>query len=59
MHMTSRRVSEGSDYGSAIMSALQLDPLTPTTYTAENLPAHMRDILNQGKALLQDENGNY
>ena len=59
MHMTSRRVSEGSDYGSAIMSALQLDPLTPTTYTAENLPAHMRDILNQGKSLLQDENGNY
>ena len=55
----SRRVSEGSDYGSAIMSALQLDPLTPTTYTDENLPGFMRDILAQGKALLTDENGNY
>ena len=58
-HYKSRRVSEGSDYGSAIMSALQLDPLTPTVYTEENLPQHMRDILDQGHALLQDENGNY
>ncbi len=54
-----RSVSEGSDYGSAIMGALMLDPLTPTTYTEENLPDFMRDILNQGKTLLKDENGNY
>ena len=53
-----RSVSEGSDYGSAIMGALMLDPLTPTTYTEENLPDFMRDILNQGKTLLKDENGN-
>jgi len=55
----SRSVSEGSDYGSAVLSALQLDPLTPTTYTDETLPAFMRDYLDSGKALLTDENGNY
>jgi len=56
---TRRSVSEGSDYGSAVMSALQLDPLTPTTYTAENLPRFMQAYLDAGKTLLQDENGNY
>ena len=54
-----RSVSEGSDYGSAIAAALQLDPLTPPTYTAENLPAFMRAYLDAGHTLLQDENGNY
>lgn len=55
----SRSVSEGSDYGSAVLSALELDPLTPTTYTEENLPSFMRDNLNLGRSLLKDENGNY
>lgn len=54
-----RSVSEGSDYGSAIAAALQLDPLTPTTYTEENLPAFMRAYLDKGYTLLQDEEGNY
>ena len=54
-----RSVSEGSDYGSAIAAALQLDPLTPTVYTEENLPAFMREYQKQGHTLLQDENGNY
>jgi TonB-linked SusC/RagA family outer membrane protein len=54
-----RSVSEGSDYGSAVLSALQLDPLTPTSYAPENLPAFMQAYLDAGKTLLQDENGNY
>lgn len=54
-----RSVSEGSDYGSAIAAALQLDPLTPTTYTEENLPAFMRAYQTAGHTLLTDENGNY
>lgn len=54
-----RSVSEGSDYGSAVLSALQLDPLTPTSYTAANLPAFMQAYLDAGRTLLQDENGNY
>lgn len=55
----SRSVSEGSDYGSAVVSALQLDPLTPTVYSYGQLPSFMLDLLAQGRSLLQDENGDY
>lgn len=58
-YFTRQAVSEGSEYGSLLMSVLQLDPLTPSTYTADNLPEHMQLILDQGFTLLQDENGNY
>ena len=54
-----RTISEGSDYGSAIMSALQLDPLTPTTYSKDNVPAFMQKYIDAGKTLLTDENGDY
>ena len=54
-----RSVSEGSDYGSAVLAALQLDPMTPVYYTPDNLPTFMRDYLDTGKPLLTDENGNY
>ena len=54
-----RSVSEGSDYGSAVLAALQLDPMTPAYYTPDNLPVFMQDYLADGKVLLQDENGNY
>ena len=33
-----RSVSTNSEYGSLLTSILMLDPLTPDTYTAENLP---------------------
>ena len=48
-----RSVSSNNEYGSLLTSILMLDPLTPDTYTAENLPYQMV------KQLLQDENGNY
>ncbi|MDH6343061.1 TonB-linked SusC/RagA family outer membrane protein [Parabacteroides sp. PFB2-12] len=54
-----RSVSMNSEYGSLLTSILQLDPLTPDTYTRENLPAHMLNALNSGKYLLTDENDNY
>ncbi|MBR0500588.1 MAG: TonB-dependent receptor [Bacteroidales bacterium] len=54
-----RSVSEGSDYGSAVLAALQLDPLTPPTYAPDQLPDFMQDYLNSGRTLLKDENGNY
>lgn len=54
-----RSVSEGSDYGSAVLAALQLDPLTAPTYTRDNLPAHMRALQESGRTLMQDENGDY
>ena len=54
-----RTVSEGSDYGSAVLSALQLDPLTAPAYSADNLPDHMQSLLDAGRTLMQDENGDY
>ena len=54
-----RSVSEGSDYGSAVLAALQLDPLTPPTYAPDQLPDFMQDYLDSGRTLLKDENGNY
>lgn len=54
-----RSVSTNNEYGSLLTSILQLDPLTPDTYTYENLPTHMLTALNSGKHLLQDDNGNY
>lgn len=54
-----RAISEGNDYGSAILATLVLDPLTPVTYTEETLPQFMRDNLNMGRNLLKDKNGNY
>ncbi len=54
-----KAVTEGSEYGSLLMSVLQLDPLTPSTYAPDELPEHMQLILDNGYTLLQDENGDY
>ena len=54
-----RSVSSNSEYGSLLTAILMLDPLTPDTYTADNLPYQMANVLAQGKTLLTDENGNY
>jgi TonB-linked SusC/RagA family outer membrane protein len=58
-YYTRRAVAEGSEYGSLLMSVLQLDPLTPSIYAPDKLPVNMQNILNKGYKLLQDENGNY
>ncbi len=54
-----RSVSSNNEYGSLLAATLMLDPITPSTYTYENLPMHMLTALNNGKHLLQDGNGNY
>ena len=54
-----RAVSSNSEYGSLLTSILMLDPLTPNTYTADNLPYHMQNALSNGKHLLTDKDGNY
>ena len=54
-----RSVSSNSEYGSLLTSILMLDPLTPDTYTADNLPYQMQNALANGKQLLQNENGDY
>lgn len=58
-HYRVRSVSSGSDYGSAIMGAIDLDPMTPVTYRPGELPAFMQNYLDSGYNLLKDENGNY
>lgn len=52
-------VSEGSATESIMLSALQLDPLTPIVYTPDKLPDTMVNYQNQGHTLIQDGNGNY
>mgnify|MGYP001754625234 FL=1 len=52
-------VSEGSATGSIMLSALQLDPLTPIVYAPDKLPDTMVNYQNQGHTLIQDGNGNY
>lgn len=59
-----RSVSEGSEYGSLILSTLQLDPMTPVTYTEDNMPDNMTRALANYRStgvgeLLSDGNGNY
>ena len=63
-HMKISSVSEGSEYGSTMLGALQLDPLTKPYYTLENMPDNMRNAYNNWKAgnggeLLSDGNGNF
>ena len=57
-YYSARSVSEGSDYGSAVLAALQLDPMTPVLYDSNNLPSFVQDYLDAGKVLLTDANGN-
>ena len=54
-----RAVSSNSEYGSLLTSILMLDPLTPSTYTYDELPYQMLNAMNNGKQFLQDANGNY
>lgn len=54
-----RNVSTNNEYGSLLTSILMLDPLTPDTYTYEDLPSNMLNALNSGKHLLQNGNGDY
>ena len=63
-HMKIQSVSEGSEYGSTMLSALQLDPMTKATYTLDDMPDNMRSAYNAwqstGKGeLMSDGNGNY
>lgn len=52
------RVREGGMY-SMLASVIQMDPLTPVTYSKDNLPAHIQALVNQGHIFLTDENGDY
>lgn len=54
-----RNVSSNNEYGSMLASILQYDPLTPFSYSYDNLPSNMLKAMSEGKHLLQDGDGNY
>lgn len=55
----SSSVSEGSEYGSYLLTLLTLDPLTRPMYPENNLPAHMQQIYDTATApMLGDGKGN-
>ena len=53
-------VSEGSEYGSYLLSLLSIDPLTKPMYSVDNLPANMAQIYNDPSLppMLGDGKGN-
>ncbi|MDR0973078.1 MAG: TonB-dependent receptor [Prevotellaceae bacterium] len=60
-YYSARSVAEGSEYASLLLSTLQQDPLTKVTYTLDDMPDYMRDIMNNSSfgELLSDGKGNY
>ena len=55
----SSSVSEGSEYGSYLLSVLTLDPLTKPLYSIDNLPEHMQSLYYGDHApMLGDGKGN-
>jgi TonB-linked SusC/RagA family outer membrane protein len=57
-YSSSSSVRAGGMY-SLPASVIQMDPLTPVVYPANNLPAHMQAILDGGHIFIKDENGDY
>lgn len=45
--------------GEALLDAFLMDPLTPVTYSLDNLPSNMKSLLDAGWNILRDDNGNY
>lgn len=56
-HYKVQSVAEGSEYGSLLLSVLQLDPLTKPLYPIDNLPQHMANVYAQHPNMLGDGNG--
>lgn len=56
-HSNQKNVGQDDEYRSLVNSALLIDPLTPVIYSGT--PAHVQSLLNQGRVIIKDENGNY
>lgn len=57
-HYKTQSVAEGNEYGSMMLSVLQLDPLTKPLYPIDDLPLNMATIYKDHKNMLGDGNGN-
>jgi TonB-dependent starch-binding outer membrane protein SusC len=56
-HHRRRAISDNSEFGSILASALVMDPTTPTIY-GSTLPMHVQNAIAQNKPLRVDANGN-
>ena len=52
-------LAENDPYVSVLRAALALDPLTKNTYPENNLPKNMQELLDNGRKLVSDGEGNY
>jgi TonB-dependent starch-binding outer membrane protein SusC len=57
-HMQRNSITEDSEFGGIISSALMLDPLTPVIYDGA-LPEFAQNVLNGGNTLVQNSDGFY
>lgn len=57
-HINKNSITEDSEYGGIVSSALMMDPLTPVTYSGA-LPSFAQDALNAGNTLLRNSDGLY
>lgn len=57
-HTLRKAITEDSEFGGIISSAMMMDPLTPVTYDGA-LPQFAQDVLNDGFNLVQNEDGLY
>jgi len=57
-HTKKNAITEDSEFGGIVSSALMMDPLTPVTYSGA-LPEFAQTALNDGYTLLQNADGAY
>ncbi|BAX81046.1 SusC/RagA family TonB-linked outer membrane protein [Labilibaculum antarcticum] len=56
-HSKQKYIGEDDVYRGAVNSALLMDPLTPTTY--DGTPSNVQSLLDEGRTILQNEDGKY
>jgi TonB-linked SusC/RagA family outer membrane protein len=56
-HSKQKSIGEDDVYRSAVNSALLMDPLTPTTY--DGTPSNVQNLLDEGRTILQNKDGEY
>jgi TonB-dependent starch-binding outer membrane protein SusC len=57
MHSSANGITQNSEYNSVAGAPLIMDPLTPITYSGT--PAHVQTLIDEGNAMIKDDNGNY
>lgn len=56
-HFTRKSIGEDDEYRGVLNNALLIDPLTPVKYAKGQEPQRVKDMINEGKKLLKDEDG--